>query len=159
MTFGGTGSQRAGRWAGRHAREQQWEYVVRIWRPLLVFELVVFLGAFGMMAAFQTMAMSFAAGIIVSVGVLVPAFVVAQQTGTVPTMAGAEAERWTSDDLKRLRRRGWLTVDHVPFHNGDIDHAVLTQGTVRSEDHPNRRVYLGLAAPGWVMSIGTTTRL
>ena len=42
----------------------------------------------------------------------------------------AEAERFTASSLRRLRRRGWLSVDHIEFHRFDIDHVVAGPGGV-----------------------------
>lgn len=35
-----------------------------------------------------------------------------QATGTAPTMMGDEAEQWTAQELRKLKRRGWRLVNH-----------------------------------------------
>ncbi len=42
----------------------------------------------------------------------------------------AGAERFTASSLRRLRRRGWFSVDHIEFHRSDIDHVVAGPGGV-----------------------------
>jgi hypothetical protein len=43
---------------------------------------------------------------------------------------GNLAEQFTSDEVRRLRRRGWRVVDRVEFEHGDVDHVVLGPGGV-----------------------------
>lgn len=38
---------------------------------------------------------------------------------------GAAAERWTSTELRRLRRKGRRTINHLVFRKGDIDHMAI----------------------------------
>ena len=42
----------------------------------------------------------------------------------------ADAERFTASTLRRLRGRGWRSVDHVEFDGLDIDHVVAGPGGV-----------------------------
>ena len=52
-------------------------------------------------------------------------------TGGIATKRlGVLAEQWTADELRKLRRRGWLTINHVMLkdHQGDVDHAVVGPG-------------------------------
>ena len=59
--------------------------------------------------------------------------VVVQASGSGPVSMGAEAEEWTSTELRRLcGRRYWLAgprrrhlVDHVPLAGWDIDHVLI----------------------------------
>jgi hypothetical protein len=43
---------------------------------------------------------------------------------------GAEAERWTSSELRRKRRSGWRVVDSIPFEGFDVDHVLVGPGGV-----------------------------
>jgi len=38
---------------------------------------------------------------------------------------GGEAEIWTSNGLRRLRRAGWTVIDHVPFEERNVDHVLV----------------------------------
>ena len=44
---------------------------------------------------------------------------------TVEDPAVEQAERWTDQELKALRRRGWPVVNHLSFKQGDIDHVAI----------------------------------
>jgi hypothetical protein len=43
---------------------------------------------------------------------------------------GAQAERFTATEIRRLRSKGWRGVDHVEFHQCDVDHVVAGPGGV-----------------------------
>jgi hypothetical protein len=43
---------------------------------------------------------------------------------------GAEAERWSSSELRKLRRHGWRSIDGVEFDGYDVDHVALGRGGV-----------------------------
>ena len=90
-----------------------------------MFEALVLLLVVGMLVAADGETIAFVAGFVACVGVVLPMYLVIEMTGTLPIAAGADAERMTSDGLRRLRRQGWLTFDHIPFANGDVDHAVV----------------------------------
>ena len=117
--------RRAGRWPGRKARRDQWDFARRNWAGLAMVEVFLVLLVVGMLVAVEGEAIAFVAGFVACVGVVLPMYLVIEMTGTLPIAAGADAERMTPDGLRRLRRRGWLTFDHIPFANGDVDHAVV----------------------------------
>lgn len=54
--------------------------------------------------------------------------VVWNASGTASKRLGGDAEQFTSQELKPLRRAGWLVIDHVPFGGYDVDHVALGPG-------------------------------
>lgn len=56
------------------------------------------------------------------------ALIAVQVAGTTNYLLGAQGEEWTSDGLRKLRRRGWHLIEHVPLEWGDIDHALVGPG-------------------------------
>lgn len=45
---------------------------------------------------------------------------------------GADAERWTAEELAKLDGRRWTVFHHVPTDHGDIDHVIVGPGRVYS---------------------------
>lgn len=46
-------------------------------------------------------------------------------SGSSTASMGQAAEEWTATELRRLRRKGWKTVNHVTFRKWDIDHIAV----------------------------------
>lgn len=68
----------------------------------------------------------FGAGVFVAGGVGAMYHWTVLASGAANVSVGGAAEEWTSLDLRRLRRRGWRTLDHLilrPPH--DIDHVAI----------------------------------
>lgn len=61
---------------------------------------------------------------------VVPVIAREQVDGTYHLVAGRNAERWTSKDLKRVLDRDWHVVDGVSFWNGDADHLAVGPGGI-----------------------------
>lgn len=125
------GDQRAGSWARAEARVTQQAFLRRNWIPLLAAGLV--------MAAFiaVTAALTpdpFVRGMIVGGGLVGVASMTwswtLQATGTAPRMMGDLGEQWTAQELRKLRRRGWLLVNHVTLTTPDADHVLIGPGGV-----------------------------
>jgi nuclease-like protein len=56
-------------------------------------------------------------------------YVLMLETGGIANKrAGITAEEQTAAELRRLRSRGWRTINHVMLAKGDVDHAVLGPG-------------------------------
>ena len=49
-------------------------------------------------------------------------------TGTSSTNSGDQAEQWTAQELRRLRKLGWKVINHVPLDGHDIDHVLVGPG-------------------------------
>ncbi len=67
---------------------------------------------------------------------------------------GIAGEEWTTDQLRKLRRRGWLFVNHVMLEKGDIDHVVLGPAGFFSVDSKYRTDWSG--ATGSLDAIAAT---
>jgi hypothetical protein len=67
----------------------------------------------GVLAAFLP---PFARGLVLGAGITavlgIEAFLVVQATGTAPVMAGDDAEQWSAQELRWLRRHRWRLVNH-----------------------------------------------
>ncbi len=50
--------------------------------------------------------------------------------GTYYLVAGRDAERWTSNALRKMCGRGWYVIDGISFWHGDADHVVVGPGGV-----------------------------
>jgi hypothetical protein len=120
------GDQRAGQWARGKARREQYEFLRQRWRRLVLLGAVPLL----MPCVAAILLPRFAAGLLLGaattavLGLL--AFHVVQATGTAPIMAGDQAEQWTAQELRPLKRRGWRLINHFNLSDsGDIDHLLL----------------------------------
>lgn len=51
-------------------------------------------------------------------------FLVVQSTGTAPVMMGDQAEQWTAQALRKVRR-GWRVVNRFALSYGDLDHVAV----------------------------------
>jgi hypothetical protein len=52
-------------------------------------------------------------------------------SGAAPSLMGLQAEDWTAQELRRLRRHGWYSIDGLMLRsNSDIDHVVVGPGGV-----------------------------
>jgi hypothetical protein len=66
-----------------------------------------------------------ATGLLAAIG-----FLVVQFTGTANAMAGELAERWTAEELRKLRRDGWYLINHFRLGRTEIDHVLVGPGGV-----------------------------
>lgn len=125
------GDARAGSYARGLARRAQYAFMRRNWLFLLTAATVAAL-AIGIAALLVPY--DFARGVVVGGGLVgVGAALwqwVVQATGTGSMMMGDHGEQWTAGQLRRLRRRGWLLVNHVFLSGGDIDHVLVGPGGV-----------------------------
>ena len=108
------------------ARRAQWTYVRAHVGWLALDAVIVFLPA-AVGALFVPSA--FGQGLLIGGGVVAAAAVVAfwvvEVTGTSGMMMGDLAEQWTADELRKLRRSGWKTVNHVALTVRDVDHVLV----------------------------------
>ena len=123
------GDQRAGRWARAKARRAQYAYVRASWRRLSLVVAGALAAPLGMLPLVPS---GFARGLMVGTSTTAVAglvsFWVVQATGTAPTMMGDQGERWTAQQLRRMRRQGWRVVNHVTLRQWDIDHVLVGPG-------------------------------
>jgi hypothetical protein len=123
------GDRRAGRWSRRQARERQYISIRGNWPRLLLFGVVPFVAAPAMLLIPSSLRWFAGGALIASTGWVVALHVILV-TGTASQMSGEFAERCTASELRRLRRRGWRTVNTVRLRHGtsDIDHVALGPG-------------------------------
>ncbi len=120
---------RAGEWARGKARRAQRQFVAQHWRQLSMCGALMFVPV----ASTSFLVPSgFGRGFLVgatvaSVGAVL-AFLVVQSTGTASLMMGDQAERFTTDELRPLRKRGWRFVNRFSLTTGDIDHVLVGPG-------------------------------
>jgi hypothetical protein len=121
-------AQRAGQRVLQEARRAELAYARRLRAPLVI-------GAIGAMAAagaYNVVFHGWAAGFVTggalatfAAGVVVT---IRDLAGTGPRRLGADAERTTSDLLRRHLGNDWVVFDHVSFERYDIDHLVVGPG-------------------------------
>lgn len=120
--------RRAGTWSRQQARRLHLEFVRDRW-PLIA-------GLAGLIVAATAVAVvatpgrfrGFVAGVGVSTAFWYVVLFAVQVAGTTSYMLGSQGEEWTSDALRKLLRRGWRVIEHVPLQKGDIDHALIGPG-------------------------------
>jgi hypothetical protein len=129
-----TSRRRAGRAVSRRLRAEAWSAARRSWKAILgvaLLELaaaaVVVIGLWGLEV--PQLVLGFVVGVFVgSVPLLVQAFLAGQ--GLTNRSLGAEAERWTAGELRKLDRRRWRVFHDVPLRYGNVDHVVIGHGRV-----------------------------
>lgn len=119
---------RAGASAAGFASRRIDAFLRRRWRPMAIVAggSVVFAAAIWFLLPGSDGARGFAAGAFIAAmgGALYHWAVLA--SGAAGTSMGQAAEEWTSSDLRRLRRRGWQTLDHLILRPpADIDHVAI----------------------------------
>lgn len=119
-------ASRAGSASRRIARERQRDFVKRTWRPLLAL-VVLGLVLTPLVALIAPAALdglivgAWIASVLWFVGIVVVLF-----TGSGAQLMGGVAERWTADELRRLRSSGWQSHHSVRLlQRGDIDHLAV----------------------------------
>lgn len=121
--------RRAGRWARGKARRAQYAYVRASWRSLALVAAGAMVAPLAMLPFLPN---GFSQGLLVGIAITAVAgllsFWVVQATGTAPTMMGDQGEQWTAQALRKMRRKGWRTVNHVTLRPWDIDHVLVGPG-------------------------------
>jgi hypothetical protein len=121
---------RAGRGARQVVRAQRKDVLKRNWQ-LMAGGAGTIAVCVGVLVAIQDSA--FGRGLTVGLGICVVAFFVWYPfvvSGVHTRGIGVDAERFTSQVLRKLDRRRWVVVDHVSFDRYDIDHVVVGPGRV-----------------------------
>lgn len=120
------GDARAGSWARQRAWREQRAFIRSRWQALVVGWAVLASPAllfwFFVSPFFQGL---FLGGSVVGASAVVWSVVV-QSTGTASRVMGSQAEQWTAQEVRGLRRRGWRVVNHLELaRDGDIDHVLV----------------------------------
>lgn len=126
------GDRRSGTFPRRIARRAQYDYLRSISGELVLLGLAV---AALLAAVIWFIPSEFLRGLVagaVTIGVTMSVWsFVVLATGTAPKMMGDLGEQWTASELRKLRRQGWFTVNHVLLLAAkDIDHVVVGPGGV-----------------------------
>lgn len=122
---------RAGRYVFAEARRAQLDFVRRHWLFLLGSTLITLLP---MVPVLFVVHGSFLRGFLVGADVIATlalnAFYVVMATGTGPRIMGGNAEQWTAEGLRVLRKHGYAVIHHTGLYVGDIDHVLIGPGGV-----------------------------
>jgi|GEM_PF-1966958 len=123
--------KRAGRRVLRQARQDRIRHARANWR--------IYLALVGSLAAATTVAAvlmtgpfvrGFWIGSMVTAIIAVVAHVNTTLSGAGSRASGGEAERFTSQELRKLDPARWFVFDHVLFADFDIDHVLVGPGAV-----------------------------
>lgn len=121
------GVRRAGEWPRNRAVQLRSEYLRRAWWLVLAEGAVLL--AFTPLAL---LAPSWLRELLVGGWVVYVAWLlwhqVVVESGSSTRDMGAQAEQWTSNDLRALRRKGWRVVNHLVLRHWDIDHVAVGPG-------------------------------
>lgn len=121
---------RAGEFAFESIRREQYEFARREWRALSLFAGLI-LGVnvmdFWIDEAFVR---GLLAGTSTATAIFVVISLVVLATGTAPRLMGANAERFTAQEVQPLREHGYEILHHSGLGPGDIDHVLVGPGGV-----------------------------
>ena len=123
--------KRAGRRVLQHARQDRVKHARNNWRIYLA--LIVSLGTVTVVtAAFvrEPFVRGFWVGTMVTAIVAVVVHINTTLSGASSRASGGEAERFTSEQLRKLDPARWFVFDHVAFADFDIDHVLVGPGAV-----------------------------
>ena len=102
---------------------------------------------------------------VLAVFVAVGAVAHPQVDGTYHLVLGRDAERWTSNDLRKKLGRGWHVIDGLVFWHGDADHIVVGPTGVYVVEVKNTESELNLEsrfgrerADEWVRAVNRRAR-
>lgn len=123
------GERRAGASLAVVARRQQLTYVRRNWRLLVGFAAVFFVFS-PVLLVVPELLRPYVAGAYVASAFWLTVLAVWQFSGVGHLQLGEYAERWTAQELRKLRRDGWKPLHQVVFRHGDIDHVLVGPGGV-----------------------------
>jgi hypothetical protein len=122
--------RRAGRAVRERVRAERWVYARLNWRMFVV---IAFLALLMAAVSFYLTDHAFVRGL--GVGVSGSFLVVGLWYPFVLNNSharglGGEAERFTSEELRKLDRRRWVVVDDVLFDRWNVDHVLIGPGLV-----------------------------
>jgi hypothetical protein len=135
---GRRGQRQERRRAGKHARQlvrNEWRDERRRFRKLLIQAVGGMLVAAGGVVALSAWwgVDRFVLGMLVGIGLTAVPLLVVQlkiSTGIAARELGADAERWTAEELDKLDPRQWQVFHDVPVRWGNVDHVAVGPGRV-----------------------------
>lgn len=121
--------RRAGRAVRRQTRHDQWREIRQVWWRLLVLVIAWVPATIGLVWIQRT---DFLRGLVVgamAMGYVLMVYAFLAAGRTVHFGMGAEAERWTTDALRKLGSP-WRVIDDVSFSKGNVDHVLIGPSSV-----------------------------
>lgn len=141
-----SGNERAAYFARRQVQSLQRRWIRANWRVELLVAGAAVLATGGAWAfVWDPLAPYVIGALVASAGWLIYVFMI-QTGGIALKQVGVLAEEWTANELRRLQKRGWRTVNHVMREHCDIDHAVIGPGGVFAIDTKYRWDWTASAA-------------
>ena len=143
--------KRAGRRVLRQARRDRAKHARDYWR--IYAALIGTLGTVTVVVAIflrEPFLRGFWIGSMVTAMVAVVLHINTSFSGAGSRASGGEAERFTSEELRKLDQARWCVFDHVAFADFDIDHVLVGPGVVfavetkwrtRAPDHKSLRAF------------------
>ena len=117
---------KAGGWTRREAIRLRREYIKRNLRRFAGYS-VAYAGALGI-AAWGASENKFGLGLLVGAGgatwIAALAWVIAMESRSQRYFEGADAERWSAQEFRKLRRE-WTCLNDIPLTRGNVDHVLI----------------------------------
>jgi hypothetical protein len=128
---GARSAKRAGRRVLKQARRDRHRHLLDNWRFYLPF-ITILLGLTAGAVWFQPPGTwrGFVLGVFLSVTVGSVLYMANMLSGAGNRANGGDAERFTTEALRKLDQRRWVVFDHVAFADYDIDHVVIGPGAI-----------------------------
>lgn len=121
---------RAGRRVHDEARRKQYAFARKHWRWLSLAALTCLAPNLISIFVGTTFLKGVLLGVTATAAVCATASWVVLLTGTAPILMGANAERWTAEELESLKEHGYRVIHHAGLRRGDIDHVLIGPGGV-----------------------------
>lgn len=122
--------RRAGRAAHRIVRQEMLAFLRKNW---VLFSVVLGIGVLATTGVAAIQRTGFARGLAVGVlGTLTLSGIAYGLAvgGFTARSVGAEAERWTTLQLRKLPAGSWAVIDDIRFDDGNVDHVVIGPGQI-----------------------------
>ena len=164
--------RKAGQFAKERFNERNRAWLRRIWWALPLAALPVAMAPLAIAAVFYEQHMTFAFGLAVGCGLTIAMCLAMSPPAHIEHWRqGAEGERKTARVLRPLVKGGWVLINDVQRHNGNIDHVLIgppgvfvletknLQGRMSVSGDTLKQSYREDPAGGHVVDrLGTTTR-
>lgn len=121
-------TQRAGAYSRRELQRLKRRWLRRSWKAVVAVMALIALGAVAAQLFLPDEIAPYVAGAIGVSGLWLNYVFMLQTSGVMSHVVGVMGEEWTTDELNKLRRRGWHLVNHVMLEHVDVDHVLLGPG-------------------------------
>lgn len=164
--------RKAGQFAKERFDERNRAWLRRIWWALPLTAVAVAMVPLAIAATFYEQHMTFAFGLAIGCGVTMAMCLATSPPAHIEQWRqGAEGERKTARVLRSLIKGGWVLINDVQRHGGNIDHVLIgppgvfvletknLQGRVSVSGDTLKQTYREGSDGGYVVDrVGTTTR-